>query len=103
MIDSQLGAVCLVGYNHFISNKREWNNFFITNNQEILLDFPDFVLQEQLEDNLMVSMKRPVFYPVFFLNKPDWFPYLFLRLCKLFCFRKKTSPVSSLPGYETTL
>ena len=31
MIDSQLGASRLVGYNHLISNKREWNNCFIKN------------------------------------------------------------------------
>ena len=49
MIDSQLGATLLVGYDHLISNKREWNNCFIKNNQEILLDFADFALQGQLE------------------------------------------------------
>ena len=43
---------------HLISNKREWNNCFIKNNQEILLDFADFALEEQLEDNLMVSVSR---------------------------------------------
>ena len=31
MIDSQLGATRLVGYNHLISNKREWNNCLIKN------------------------------------------------------------------------
>ena len=45
-----------VGYNHLISSKREWNNCFIKNNQEILLDFADFALQKQLEDNLMVAI-----------------------------------------------
>ena len=35
-----------------------WNNCFITNNQEILLDFADFALQEHLEDNLMVAISR---------------------------------------------
>ena len=29
MIDSQRGAYSLVGYNHPIFNKREWNNCFI--------------------------------------------------------------------------
>ena len=52
---SQLGATRLVGYNHLISNKREWNNCFIENNQEMLLDHVDFALQEQAEDNLMVA------------------------------------------------
>ena len=41
MIDSQQG------YNHLLSNKREWNNCLIKNNQEILLDLADFALQEQ--------------------------------------------------------
>ena len=31
---------------------------FIKNNQEILLDFADFALQEKLEDNLMVDISR---------------------------------------------
>ena len=30
-----------------MSNKREWNNCFIKNNQEILMDLPFFALQEQ--------------------------------------------------------
>ena len=45
-------------YNHLISNKREWNNCFIKNNQEMLLDLADFALQEQAEDNLMVAISR---------------------------------------------
>ena len=52
MIHSQRG----VGYNHLISNKREWNNCFIRNHQEILLDLADFILQEQPEDNLMIKL-----------------------------------------------
>ena len=50
-----------VGYemvDHLISNKRKWNNCFIKNNKEILVDFADFALQEQLEDNSMVSIFR---------------------------------------------
>ena len=61
MIDSQLGATHLVSYNHFISNKREWNNFFIKNNQEILPDIADFALQEQPEDKLMIAIS-PTWY-----------------------------------------
>ena len=41
--------------NHLISNKGEWNNCFIKNNQEILLYLADFALQEQAEDNLMLA------------------------------------------------
>ena len=41
-IDSQRGAKRRVGYNHLISNKREWNNCFIKNHQQILQDFADF-------------------------------------------------------------
>ena len=59
MIDSQLGATRLVGYNHLISNKRKWNNCFIKNNQEILLDLTDFAVQEQPENNLMVAISQP--------------------------------------------
>ena len=47
--------VARVGYNHLISNKREWNNCFIKNNQEMLLDHADFTWQEQAEDNLMFT------------------------------------------------
>ena len=47
-----------VGYNHLISNKCEWNNCFIKNNQEILLDFADFALREQPEDHSMVAISR---------------------------------------------
>ena len=36
MIDSQRGAQRQVGYNHFISNKPEWNNCFIKNTPKIL-------------------------------------------------------------------
>ena len=43
-------AIC-----HLISNKREWNNCFIKSNQEMLLDHADFALQEQAEDNLIVT------------------------------------------------
>ena len=53
MIDSQR-----VGYNHLISNKREWNNCFIKNNQEMLLDHADFALQKQPEHSLMVAFSR---------------------------------------------
>ena len=55
MIDSQRGALRRSGYNHLISNKRKWNNCFIKNNQEMLLDHAGFALQEQAEDNLMVA------------------------------------------------
>ena len=44
--------------NHLMSNKREWNYYFIKNNQEILLDLADFAFQEQSEDNLMVTFSR---------------------------------------------
>ena len=59
MIDSQRGAKRRVGYNHLISNKRKWNNCFIKNNREILLDLNDFAVQERPEGNLMVAISRP--------------------------------------------
>ena len=40
------------------SNKREWNNCFIKNNQEILLDLAVFAFQEQPKDNLMAAISR---------------------------------------------
>ena len=46
------------GYNHLISNKREWNNCFIKNHQQILLDFADFAWLEQPEGNLMDAISR---------------------------------------------
>ena len=56
MIDSQRDAKRRVGYNHLISNKREWNSCFIKNNQEILLDLADFAWQDKPEDNLMAAI-----------------------------------------------
>ena len=53
VIDSQRGTKRRVGYNHLISNKREWNNCFIKNHQQILLYFADFAWLEQPEGNLM--------------------------------------------------
>ena len=58
MIDSQRGAKRRVGYNHLISNKREWSNCFIKNHQQILLDFADFAWLEQTEGNLMDAISR---------------------------------------------
>ena len=58
MIDSQRGAKRRVGYNHLISNKREWNNCSIKNHQHILLDFPVFSWLEQPEGNLMDAFSR---------------------------------------------
>ena len=58
MIDSQQDAKRRVGYNHLISNKREWNNCFIKNHQQILLDFADFAWLEQSEGNLMDAISR---------------------------------------------
>ena len=58
MTDTQCGAKRRVDNNHFISNKRERNNCFVKNNQEILLYLADFALQEQTEDNLMVAISQ---------------------------------------------
>ena len=35
-----------VGYNHLISNQREWNNCFIKKAHKISLDLPDLILWE---------------------------------------------------------
>ena len=58
MIDSQRSAKRRVGYNHLVSNKREWNNCFIKNHQQILLHFADFAWLEQREGNLMDAISR---------------------------------------------
>ena len=58
VIDSQRGAKRRVGYNHLISNKREWNNCFIKNHQLILLDFADFAWLEQPVGNLMDAISQ---------------------------------------------
>ena len=57
-MDSQRGAKRRVGYNHLISNKRAWNNCFIKNHQQILIDFADFAWLEQPEGNLMNARSR---------------------------------------------
>ena len=36
--------------------KREWTNCFIKNNHEILLELPDFALQKQPEENLIIAI-----------------------------------------------
>ena len=43
MVDNQLGATRLVGYNHLTSNKCEWNNCFIKNAHKISRILPDFI------------------------------------------------------------
>ena len=58
MIDSQQDAKHRVGYNHLISNKHEWNNCFIKNHQQKLLDFTDFAWLEQPEGNLMDAVSQ---------------------------------------------
>ena len=58
VIDSQRGAKRRVGYSHLISNKREWNNCFIKNHQQILLNFADFAWLEQPEGNLIDAISR---------------------------------------------
>ena len=57
MVDSQRGALRRVGYNHLVSNKREWNNCFIKNNQEILLDLADFASRTTARQ-FMVAISR---------------------------------------------
>ena len=46
-----------VGF-HLISSKREWNNCFIKNYQQILLDFANFAWLERPEGNLMDAICR---------------------------------------------
>ena len=52
MVGSQRG-----GYNHLISNKREWNNCFIENAHKISMNLPGFILLEQTEKSLMFLLQ----------------------------------------------
>ena len=58
--DSQRGTKRRVGYNHLISNKREWNNnyCFIKTHQQVMQDFTDFAWLEQPECNLRDPISR---------------------------------------------
>ena len=44
--------------NYLIPNKREWNNCFNKNHQEILSGLADFALHEQPEENFMVTISQ---------------------------------------------
>ena len=44
IIDSQQGAERRVGFNHLVSNEREWNNCFVKNNNEKLVNLADLVI-----------------------------------------------------------
>ena len=57
-IDSEQGALCRVGYNHVISNKRELNNncCFIKNSQEILLDLADFLCKNNQKTIIIINL-----------------------------------------------
>ena len=90
MIYSQGGATLLIGYNHLISNKLKWNNCFIKNNQDILLDLTDFALQEQTEDNLIVAISWAWFNGSYTVAKPV--KYLKLHYTRiLFLIKKKNN------------
>ena len=43
MVDSQLGSTHLVGYDHLISNKHEWNYCFIKNAHKISRILPNYI------------------------------------------------------------
>ena len=50
MIDSQRGAQRRVGYNHLLSNEREWNNCFVKNSHENSLNPAGLVKNFPLDD-----------------------------------------------------
>ena len=62
MADRQRGAYGRVGYNHLISNKREWNNCFIKNAHKISTILPDFICQKKKTTifSLFLIMSRRV-------------------------------------------
>ena len=47
MLDSQQGVSSRVGYNHLISNQREWNNCFIKIALKISMNLPHLIFLEQ--------------------------------------------------------
>ena len=109
VIDSQLGASRLVGYNHLISNKRVWNNCFIKNHQQILLAFADFAWLKQPEGSLMDAISRVSSYTIaakpiktlVYLTASSSFhqkrPLLIPLLTGLFCSTIYTEPKAPLP------
>ena len=65
LIDSLLDKNCLVGNNHLMSNKREWNNCSIKNNQGILLDLVDFISKMTTSWHVMVAdIPWPLIKPI---------------------------------------
>ena len=56
MVDSQQGAKRQIGYNHLMSNKREWNNCFIKNAHKISRILPDFICKNQPIFNLFLIL-----------------------------------------------
>ena len=55
------GARWIVGYNHLIFNKREWNNCFIKNTHEISRILPDFLyhlLQQPIFSLFLILSRR---------------------------------------------
>ena len=66
MADRQRGAYRRVGYNHLISNKREWNNCFIKNAHKISTILPDFICKKKKKKtifSLFLIMSRRVQLP----------------------------------------
>ena len=55
MNGSQRGLSVELAIISYMSKKREWDNCFIRNNQEILLYLADYTLKQQPEDNWMVA------------------------------------------------
>ena len=80
-----------VGYNHFISKKREWNNCFIENNQDILLHLANFALQEQPWYNGPYTMAaKPIKIPVIALyNDPVFFQGTILQRALVYIGKSK--------------
>ena len=68
MVDSQRGAERRVGYNHLISNKREWNNCFVKNALKISMNLPDFILLEQTGKSLIFILQVTLRYVIENLN-----------------------------------
>ena len=60
IVDSQRGAKHRVGYNHLISNKREWNNCFIKNDQKIPIHVVALFSEKKKKENNNNNNNNPV-------------------------------------------
>ena len=59
IVDSQRGAKHRVGYNHLISNKREWNNCFIKNDQKFPIHVVTLFSEKKKKQQQQQQQQKP--------------------------------------------